>query len=103
MTIQLKISPETEAWLAAEAAAQSMDLPTFASTLLEQSKPSAALGSPIPTTPSNRQRPDGQKSLAQLFAESPFKDLNLNFEGDREFGRDDFQSLELTPKFNTKG
>jgi hypothetical protein len=89
MTIQLEISPETEAWLAAEAAAQCMDLPSFAAALLEQSKPSRALGSPISNALSKRQRPIGQKSLAQLFAESPFKGLNLDFEADRELGRDD--------------
>ena len=27
-----------------------------------------------------RPRPEGQKSLAQLFAESPFKGLSMNFE-----------------------
>lgn len=27
-----------------------------------------------------KQRPEGRKSLAQLFAESPFKGLSMNFE-----------------------
>ena len=34
-----------------------------------------------------RTRPAGKKSLAQLFAESPFKGLNLDFERDRDTGR----------------
>ena len=31
-------------------------------------------------TPANKPRPEGKKSLAQLFAESPFKGLSMNFE-----------------------
>lgn len=31
-------------------------------------------------TPATRPRPEGKKSLAQLFAESPFKGLSMNFE-----------------------
>jgi Arc/MetJ-type ribon-helix-helix transcriptional regulator len=38
-----------------------------------------------------RQRQPGKKSLAQLFAESPFKGLSLNFERDPDTGR----SIEL--------
>ena len=40
--------------------------------------------------PRRRRRP-GQKSLAELFAESPFKGLNLDFERDPDTGR----SIEL--------
>jgi hypothetical protein len=36
-------------------------------------------------------RPAGRKSLAQLFAESPFKGLSLDFERDPDTGR----SIEL--------
>ena len=39
----------------------------------------------------HRERRPGQKSLAQLFAESPFKGLNLDFERDPDTGR----SIEL--------
>ena len=31
-------------------------------------------------TPAKRRRADGKKSLAQLFAESPFKGLSMDFE-----------------------
>jgi Arc/MetJ-type ribon-helix-helix transcriptional regulator len=31
-------------------------------------------------TPAKQRRPEGRKSLAQLFAESPFKGLSMNFE-----------------------
>src|ERR1700722_8852254 len=88
MTIQVEISPETEAWPAAQAASQSMDIPTFAAALIEQAKRPLDSTSPGRTAPSKRQRADGQKSLAQLFAESPFSGLNIDFEADRDFGRD---------------
>jgi hypothetical protein len=35
-----------------------------------------------------RQRPAGRKSLAQLFADSPFKGLDLDFERDPDLGRE---------------
>jgi Arc/MetJ-type ribon-helix-helix transcriptional regulator len=38
--------------------------------------------------PNKRRRPEGRKSLAQLFAESPFKGLNIDFERDPDYGRD---------------
>jgi hypothetical protein len=88
MTIEVEISPETEAWLAAQAASQSMDLATYAATLLERAKHPVDSRVHDPTTPLKRQRTDAQKSLAQLFAESPLKGLNLKFEADRDFGRD---------------
>ena len=89
MTIQVEISPETEAWLAAQAASQSMDVPSYAAWLLELAKGPVPVGSQNPTgSQPGRRRPDGEKSLPQLFAESPFKGLNLDFEGDRDFGRD---------------
>jgi Arc/MetJ-type ribon-helix-helix transcriptional regulator len=33
-------------------------------------------------------RPEGKKNLAQLFAESPFKGLEIDFERDPDYGRD---------------
>jgi uncharacterized protein (DUF2267 family) len=36
--------------------------------------------------PASRKRPAGRKSLAQLFAESPFRGLDLNFERDSDTG-----------------
>jgi Arc/MetJ-type ribon-helix-helix transcriptional regulator len=35
-----------------------------------------------------RPRPEGKKNLAQLFAESPFKGMELDFERDPDYGRD---------------
>lgn len=76
MTIQVELSVETEARLAAQAAARRMDVPAYAATLLERA------AQPVP------QRPFGRKSLAQLFAESPFKGLDLDFERDPDIGRE---------------
>jgi hypothetical protein len=42
---------------------------------------------PAPTT-AERRRAAGRKSLAQLFAESPFKGLDIEFERDPDYGRD---------------
>lgn len=39
------------------------------------------------TARKKRQRPPGRKSLAQLFADSPFSGLDLDFERDRDLGR----------------
>lgn len=33
-------------------------------------------------------RPAGRKSLAQLFADSPFKGLDIDFQRDPDYGRD---------------
>jgi hypothetical protein len=84
MTITVEINPDVEAELAAQAAARGMDVPTWVATLLEQA---AQRGAEHPA-PAKRQRPPGRKSLAQLFAESPFKGLELDFERDRDPGRD---------------
>jgi hypothetical protein len=91
MTIQVELSPETEARLAAQAAARSMDVPTYAASLLEEAaRPTAAKLEGLTSQPKH-QRPPDRKSLAQLFAESPFRGLDLDFERDQDFGR----SVEL--------
>jgi hypothetical protein len=86
MTIQVEVSPETEARLAAQAEAHSMDVSAYAASLLEEAAQSKNQG-----LRAKQQRPIGRKSLAQLFAESPFKGLDLDFERDRDLGR----SVEL--------
>lgn len=88
MTIQVELSPETEARLAAQASARSMDVPAFAASLLEQATAPSPLESRGGNSQPKRERPAGRKSLAQLFAESPFRGLDLEFERDRDFGRD---------------
>lgn len=37
--------------------------------------------------PVKAHRSEGRKSLAQLFADSPFKGLNIDFERDLDYGR----------------
>jgi hypothetical protein len=88
MTIQVELSPETESRLAAQAAARRMDVPAYAASLLERAAQPATLESENALLGSDQQRAIGRKSLAQLFAESPFKDLDMEFERDRDFGRD---------------
>ena len=48
----------------------------------------ALQSSPAPETPAPSRRPAGRKSLAQLFADSPFKGLDIDFERDPDCGRD---------------
>jgi hypothetical protein len=47
-----------------------------------------ALKSSPPTKEADAPRPAGRKSLAQLFADSPFKGLDIDFERDPDCGRD---------------
>ena len=79
MTITVDISPEVEAELARKAAARGVGVPAYVATLIEQAAQ--------PARP-KYQRPEGRKSLAQLFAESPFAGLNMDFERDPDLGRD---------------
>ena len=84
MTIEVELNAKTQSLLAARAAAHNMDLRVYAATLLEQAASEPASG----PTSATEQRPSGRKSLAQLFADSPFKGLNLDFERDPDLGRD---------------
>jgi hypothetical protein len=80
MTITVEISPEVEAELARKAAARGVDVPAYVATLIEQAA--------RPEDRPKYQRPEGRKSLAQLFAESPFAGLDIDFERDPDTGRD---------------
>jgi hypothetical protein len=86
MTITVDLKPEAERALAAQASSRGMDVPTYATSLLEEAAQ--------PQTPktqdetgSRNHRPPGQKSLAELFAESPLKGLDLDFSRNRLFAR----------------
>jgi hypothetical protein len=87
MTIQVELRPEIQAELARQAAARGLDVPAYAARLLEQAAQPAAdevqAGRPRPGC-----RPPGRKSLAQLFAESPFRGLDIDFERSPDLGRD---------------
>jgi hypothetical protein len=93
MTITVDITPEAQAALARQAAARGRPVESYAASLLEAAA-GVAVAHPEPSTLENqdvgpkRQRPAGRKSLAQLFAESPFRGLNLDFERDQDLGRD---------------
>ncbi len=82
MTIEIK-KPELEALIAERL--QSGTFENVEDVLLQALKSSPPQDQ---AAPSKRQRPPGRKSLAQLFAESPFKGLDLDFERDQDFGRD---------------
>jgi hypothetical protein len=93
MTITVDITPEAKDALARQAAADGRAVESYAASLLEKA---ARLPATHPDPPEledrhvgpKRQRPPGRKSLAQLFAESPFAGLDLDFERDRDLGRD---------------
>jgi len=89
MTITVDISPEVKAALARKAAAHGCKVEVYAASLLEDAVHlPVANPSQDQTVRPKRQRPPGRKSLAQLFAESPFRGLDLDFERDGDLGRD---------------
>ena len=77
MTITLDIRPETQDELARQAAARGMELEVFAASLLEKAAHDVS-GRPAPSAIA--------KDMVELFA--PLRGLNLDFERDRDTGRD---------------
>jgi hypothetical protein len=77
MTITLDIRPEIEAVLARQAAAHGLGIGEYAASLLEEAA-HASLGKP----PAQAE----PKDMVELFA--PLRGLNLDFERDRDTGRD---------------
>ena len=76
MTIKLELPPDVEAVLLAQSLTHGLPLETFVVVYVlrgaaEKSKP----------------RQQERKSLAQLFAESPLKGLDLTFERNQDTGR----------------
>jgi len=76
MTITLDIRPEIEAELARQAAAHGLGIGEYAASLLEEA---AHASSDKPAHPE-------PKDMVELFA--PLRGLNLDFERDRDPGRD---------------
>ena len=76
MTITLDIRPEVQAELARQAAAQGRAIESYAATLLEEAVhlPATAL------------QELAAKDMVELFA--PLRGLNIDFERDRDAGRD---------------
>ena len=77
MTITLDIKPETQDELARQAAAHGLGVGAYAASLLEEAA-HAASAKPTP--------PAAAKDMVELFA--PLRGLNLDFERDRDTGRD---------------
>ena len=79
MTITLDIRPEIEAELARQAATHGLGIGAYAASLLEEAAHLPALS----VKPS---APPEAKDMVELFA--PLRGLNLDFERDRDTGRD---------------
>jgi hypothetical protein len=89
MTITVDVRPEVQAELVRQAAAHGRAVEVHAASLLEEAVHLPAMHTPQDqAAPPKGQRPPGRKSLAQLFAESPFKGLDLDFKRDGDLGRD---------------
>jgi hypothetical protein len=82
MTIQIT-QPEVEALI--NQRLQGGRFRNAEDVILHALQSSSATG--VPAAPASR-RPAGRKSLAQLFADSPFKGLDIDFERDPDYGRD---------------
>lgn len=83
MALTLDLKPEVQRALAQQAAARGRALEAYAASLLER----AAGFDAGPEAPVGGRHP-GRKSLAQLFAESPFRGLGMDFERSPDLGRD---------------
>lgn len=77
MTITVEIRPEIKAELARQAAAHGVEMGAYAASLLEEA---ASASSVKPASPLEA------KDMVELFA--PLRGLNLEFERDRDAGRD---------------
>ena len=75
MTITVDITPEVQAALARQAAAHGRAVESYAASLLEEAVRHPAAHAAPPA-----------KDMVELFA--PLRGLNLNFERDRDTGRD---------------
>jgi hypothetical protein len=97
MTVKLELKPEVEAGLIAQAQARGLSLEAYLGHVLQEraSTVLSTQGEAILQAKQLvghggihlRKRSAGRKSLAQLFAESPFKGLDLKFERDPDTGR----------------
>jgi len=82
MTLKLDIPKDMEADLLTAAQANGISPEAYASQVLrDQIRAGEKAQNAVPMRPASR------KSLAQLFAESPLKGLNLDFERDPDTGR----------------
>lgn len=77
MTITLNIRPEVQDELARQAAEQGLGIGAYAVSLLEEAAQAASAKAPPRSA---------AKDMVELFA--PLRGLNLDFERDRDTGRD---------------
>jgi len=77
VTITLDIKPETQEELARQAAAHGLGVEAFAASLLEEAANAGAAQRPHATA---------AEDMVELF--TPLRGLNLDFERDRDMGRD---------------
>ena len=76
MTITLEIQPEIERGLLARAEARGISITAFVEEIVAREAQTEAAAESEP------------KNLVELFANSPFKRLNMEFERDRDYGRE---------------
>lgn len=88
MTIEVELSPEIEASLAAQAALQRMELSTYAASLLERAALPQHRRESESAAQTHAPADAGRKSLPQLFADSPFRGLDIDFKRDADLGRE---------------
>jgi hypothetical protein len=81
MTIEIH-SPEAEAIIRQRMSAGGFKNPEDVIIQALKSSPSPETSAAAPRRPAER------KSLAQLFADSPFKGLDIDFERESDYGRD---------------
>ena len=84
MAVKLELTAEIEASLTAQAHENGLTLQAYIAKVLRER---STRPHPSSNRPARKKRPPRRKSLAQLFAESPLKGLDLKFERDSDTGR----------------
>ena len=81
MTITLDLNPEIERGLLVQAQAHGVSLKQYVQEIVaRQARSSLAAGTEAPESKA--------ENLVELFANSPFRGLNMEFERDRDIGRE---------------
>ena len=81
MTITLDLQPEVEKDLLTEARARGISLADFVKEIVMREAHVPRVSLADPSTPQ-------AKNLVELFANSPFKGLDMKFERDKDYGRE---------------
>jgi len=80
MSLTIDLQPDIERGLLAKAQAQGVSLADFAQQVLARAAEAELPASGSGASPA--------KNLVELFAASPFKGLNIDFERDKDHGRE---------------